>query len=108
MTPTEEVGGLAGTGGAVAVLLDAGGIAFTLPTSAQRKVKAGQLKVNFSIEVQSARFRWDGVAPTGANGVLLTPGFYTITGENLISNIRFISAVAGSLLNYQFSYGTIA
>ena len=108
MTTTEEVGGLPGTGGAVNVLLDAGGVAFTMPTTAQRLKKAGQMKVNFSIEVQSARFRWDGVAPTGTNGVLLSPGFYTITGETLIKNIVFISAVAGSILNYQFSYGTIA
>ena len=107
MTPTEEVGGLAGTGGATAVNIDAS-TGFTLPTTAQRKTKAGQMKVNFSIEVQSARFRWDGTAPTAGTGVLLPPGFYTITGENLISNIRLISAVAGSILNYQFSYGTIA
>jgi hypothetical protein len=106
MISIEAVGGLAGTGGATAVLLDAGGVKFTLPTTAQRLKKAGQLTVIFSIEVQAARFRIDGVAPAAGTGVLLQPGFYTVTGENLIAAYTFISAVAGSLLNYQFSYGS--
>jgi hypothetical protein len=108
MTTIETVGGLANLGGAFAVALDAGGVKFTLPTSAQRQKKAGQMTVTFSIEVQAARMRWDGTNPTAANGVLFQPGVYTMTGENLISAVVWISAVAGSLLNYQFSFGATA
>jgi hypothetical protein len=108
MVTFEAVGGQPGTGGQVGVLLDAGGIKFVLPTTAQRLKKAGQMTVQFSIEVQAARYRIDGVNPAAGTGVLLPTGFYTVSGEALIAAYTFISAVAGSTLNYQFSYGATA
>lgn len=104
MTPVEEIGGMPIQGGEVAKSVDAV-TALTLPTTAQRIGRGGVLQVMISIEAQSCRIRWDGTNPTAANGILLTSGIYTFRGERLIRALRFISAVAGCLINYQFSLG---
>ena len=104
MNSVEEVGGRPIKGGEVAKGIDAA-TSLTLPTTAQRIGKGGVLQVMISVEAQSCRIRWDGVDPTAATGILLTVGVYTFRGEALIKALRFISAVAGSLINYQFSLG---
>ncbi|MES2367615.1 MAG: hypothetical protein V4563_17195 [Pseudomonadota bacterium] len=56
-----------------------------------------------SVEVQAARWRDDGVAPSAAIGMPLAVGSeFVVTGAAELAALRFIGQVAGCLLNASF------
>jgi hypothetical protein len=104
---TYEVGSIALVGaGQYALSLDAV-VSFStlLPSAAARGTtkKGGILTATCSIEGQNARYTDDGVAPTAANGILLTaPTVIVFRTEELIKTIKMIDVAAGGKLNITF------
>lgn len=58
--------------------------------------------LDISVETQNARYRSDATAPTATTGVLLVSGQrYRLEGYNGTSNLKFVAATAGSVINVQ-------
>lgn len=77
----------------------------TLASLVGGTIPQGTVRILVTPEVQAVRWRDDGVAPTASSGYPLAAGAeldYTAMGA--APNLRFISVVAGALLNIQL-YG---
>lgn len=85
-----------------ATTMDAGGVQLTIPATTQSASQKAQY-VMLEAEGQAVRWRDDGTNPTASVGMLLPVNTPTIYNGSL-TGIRFISAVAGSILNISYYY----
>lgn len=68
-------------------------------------IPAGSTRVKISVEAQAIRWRDDGTMPTAAIGMPQAVGTTLDYQERGLASLRFISQVAGAVLNITF-YGT--
>lgn len=79
--------------------------AVTLASLAGGSIPAGATRVKVSVSAQAIRWRDDGAAPTAAIGMPQAAGTTLDYQERDLASLRFISQVAGAVLDITF-YGT--
>lgn len=93
-----------GYGQFAAGAIDTSTLLSTITVGGVAGIPAGTSLVLIVPEAQAVRWRDDGTAPTAAVGQPLAAGAELRYTANGLANLRFISAVAGAILNCTF-YG---